>query len=127
MVTKKKKKPTLANTVSGISRKPTTRSKHMTLDGTIILTKVVCKICKKPVLLREGYLKSHKQRKHENDIRPYHADCYIATNGKIKQKSESKPAISFGVEHPDAPPFVKKRKIKIKNVSKATVFDYLKD
>jgi hypothetical protein len=70
-------------------------TKHMTLYGHEELTKFTCKVCKKEGYYSETYLKSKPRRKHDSDIREYHADCYIKTNGKYLPKKEKSDASLF--------------------------------
>lgn len=69
--------------------------KHMTIYGHMEMTKFTCAVCKKEGYLSEAYLTSKTKRKHASDVRPYHASCYNETNGRIKPKSESSPAVSL--------------------------------
>jgi len=62
---------------------------HQTIYGTKTLTSFVCKVCKKIGFLAEAYKESPKNRKHANHVRPYHADCYLATNGRVRPKVEN--------------------------------------
>jgi hypothetical protein len=79
----------LKNLVAKLWRESPEHPKHMTIYGHQEVTKFTCVVCKKEGYLSEAYLKSKKQRKHNNDTRPYHADCYIMTNGKyLPEKKE---------------------------------------
>jgi hypothetical protein len=69
--------------------------KHMTVYGTMEMTKFICVVCKEPGYLSEAYLESKTKRKHDSDVRPYHASCYSETNGRVRKKSESDPAMSL--------------------------------
>ena len=87
--------PRLKNTVARLWRKVTRDHKHMTLDGKEVLTTFNCKVCNKPGYLSEAYLKSKRDMKHDNDIREYHADCYVLRNGKYKKEKEPSTASLF--------------------------------
>lgn len=78
------------NTVVGkFWRQSPETPRHMTVFGTRELTKFVCLVCKEEGYLSEAYMKSKRDRKSENDVRPYHATCYLKTNGKyVKQVVE---------------------------------------
>jgi hypothetical protein len=80
--------PKLKNLVAKLWRKSADDHKHMTVYGHRELTKFKCVVCKKDGYLSEAYLKSKRDKKHGNDIRPYHADCYIKTNGKYLPRTE---------------------------------------
>ncbi len=69
--------------------------KHMTVYGTQEFTRFICVVCKEPGFLSEAYLESKSKRKHDSDVRPYHASCYNETNGRVRRKSESQPAVSL--------------------------------
>lgn len=72
----------LKNVIGKLWRKSPEDTKHMTVYGYQELTKFTCKVCNQEGYYSEAYLKSERDRKHDSDIRPYHADCYIKTNGK---------------------------------------------
>ena len=78
----------LREVVGKLWRKSPEYPKHMTVYGYEILTKFVCVVCKEEGYLAEAYMKSVRDKKHGNDVRPYHADCYIATNGKYLPEKE---------------------------------------
>jgi hypothetical protein len=85
----------LKNLVAKLWRQSPDRPKHMTIYGHQELTKFTCVVCKKEGYLSEAYLKSERDRKHSNDTRPYHADCYIQTNGKYLPSKEKSTASLF--------------------------------
>ena len=76
-------------------RKVPVEHKHMTVYGYHELTKFTCAICKKEGYLSEAYLESKSKRKHESDVRPYHASCYNATNGRISRKEDIEATLEF--------------------------------
>jgi hypothetical protein len=87
--------PKLKDAVGRLWRKVTRDHKHMTLDGINVLTKFTCVVCKKEGFVSETYLKSSRDRKNDNDIRPYHATCYNLRNGKyLKDKEKSNSSLS---------------------------------
>lgn len=63
--------------------------KHMTVYGTQELTRFKCVVCGEMGFLSEAYLQSKSKRKHDSDVRPYHASCYIETNGKVRKVEKS--------------------------------------
>jgi hypothetical protein len=78
----------LKNVVGKLWRKSPDNPKHMTLFGYQELTKIKCKVCGNYAYLSEAYPKSKSQQKHGSDMRPYHANCYINTNGKYLPEKE---------------------------------------
>jgi hypothetical protein len=85
----------LKNLVAKLWRKSPEQPKHMTVYGYQEITRFTCVVCKKPGFLSEAFLKSARDRKHDNDTRPYHADCYIKTNGKYLPAKEKSTASLF--------------------------------
>ena len=85
----------LKNLVAKLWRKSPEQPKHMTLFGHQEITKFTCVVCNEEGFLSEAYLKSEKKRKHDNDVRPYHATCYIKTNGKYRPAKEKSSASLF--------------------------------
>jgi hypothetical protein len=69
--------------------------KHMTVYGHQEFTKFTCKVCGKDAYLAEAYKESRTKRKHGSHMRPYHAHCYIDTNGKYKKTLEKSTASLF--------------------------------
>jgi len=69
--------------------------KHMTVYGHQELTKFTCKVCGEVGYLAEAYKESKTKRKHDSHMRPYHASCYIETNGKHKKVKEPSTASLF--------------------------------
>jgi hypothetical protein len=69
--------------------------KHMTLFGHQELTKFTCKVCDEVGYLAEAYKESKTKRKHGSHMRPYHARCYIETNGKHTKTNEKSTASLF--------------------------------
>jgi hypothetical protein len=69
--------------------------KHMTVFGHQELTKFTCKVCGEDGYLAEAYIESKTKRKHDSHIRPYHARCYIDTNGKHVKPLEKSTASLF--------------------------------
>jgi hypothetical protein len=85
----------LKDVVGKLWRKSPEDLKHMTIYGHQELTKFICRVCKKEGILSETYLKSLRDRKHANDFRPYHANCYTQTNGKYLPQKEKSTASLF--------------------------------
>lgn len=69
--------------------------KHMTVYGKTEFTTVKCKVCGEDVYLAEAYKESKSKRKHGSHMRPYHAKCYISTNGKYLPEKEESTASLF--------------------------------
>jgi hypothetical protein len=69
--------------------------KHMTVYGHQEMTKIKCKVCKEDVYLAEAYKESKPKRKHNSHMRPYHASCYVETNGKFKLPLEKSTSSLF--------------------------------
>lgn len=84
----------LTQIIGRVSRAVPRDAKHMTLDGVEEYTKFKCVCCGDTFLIGEAYLKSNKKRKNANDIRPFCAPCYIATNGK-KPKKDPVNAVAY--------------------------------
>ena len=76
----------ISDIIGRVSREVPEQSSHMTLFGHEEYTKFKCINCNDTFLLSEAYLKSKSTRKHNNDIRPFCAVCYIKTNGKAPKK-----------------------------------------
>ena len=87
--------PKLKDLVAKLWRKSPEQPMHMTIFGHQEFTKFTCVVCKKEGYLSEAYLKSSRDRKNPNDARPYHADCYIKTNGKYLPEKEKSTATLF--------------------------------
>ena len=86
---------TLKNTDAKLWRQSPDSYKHMTLYGYQVLTTGLCKVCGESFYLAEGYKKSSEQSKHGSHMRPYHASCYIKTNGKYRKTPEKSTASLF--------------------------------
>lgn len=86
--------PSLKEVEGRLFRKTPESYKHMTVYGNHELTTFTCVVCGKKGYLSEAYLKSKDRRKHDSDVRPYHASCYNETNGKYRQ-TESKSRIKL--------------------------------
>jgi hypothetical protein len=71
-----------------LSRKVPDSHKHMTVYGTQELTTFTCVVCMQKGYLSEAYLESKTKRKHNSHVRPFHASCYLETNGKVPRKKE---------------------------------------
>lgn len=63
--------------------------KHTNIYGQTEYSKFICENCIKSGYLAEAYLQSKSKRKHENDIRPYHASCWNESNGRITPRPEA--------------------------------------
>ena len=87
--------PKLKNLVAKLWRQSPEDPMHMTVYGHQMFTKFKCVVCNKEGYLAEAYLKSSRDRKHGNDTRPYHADCYIKTNGRYRPPKERSTASLF--------------------------------
>lgn len=85
----------LKGLVAKLWRQSPDQPKHMTVYGYQEITKFKCVVCKKDGYLSEAYLKSERDRKHGSDTRPYHADCYIKTNGRYLPPVEKSTASLF--------------------------------
>ena len=85
----------LKNLVAKLWRQSPEQPKHMTIYGHQEITKFTCVVCNKQGYLSEAYLKSERDRKHDSDTRPYHADCYIRTNGRYLPAKEKSTASLF--------------------------------
>lgn len=69
--------------------------KHMTVYGKLEMTTFICKVCGETGYLSEAYKESTSKRKNGSDMRPYHASCYIKTNGKYLKDPEKSTASLF--------------------------------
>ena len=87
--------PKLKNLDAKLWRESPDTYKHMTVFGHQELSKVKCKVCGDDVYLAEAYKESKTKRKHNSHMRPYHAHCYIGTNGKYKKPLEPSTASLF--------------------------------
>lgn len=93
--------PKLSGLVARLSRAVPDESKHMTLYGNMEYTTFTCKVCKKKGYVAEAYKESKSKRKHSNQIRPFHATCWNATNGKTRREEDkevSTTLLSFIIE-----------------------------
>jgi hypothetical protein len=75
----------LQNLTARLHRETPKEHMHMTLFGKQQLKTFTCVVCGSQGFFSEAYMQSKHRRKHDYDIRPYHAECYIKTNGKFKE------------------------------------------
>lgn len=89
--------PRMIDIDARVSRSITPEVKHNTIYNKIEYTTFICKVCGEIGYYAEAFRESKTYRKHENHIRPYHASCYIKTNGRTRPKPEQ-PATILPVE-----------------------------